>query len=91
MSKYTWSAASERSFEGFVLGSVPDQLLGMVEEEHLEVVVEGVAHQHPVLDDLRHLGLHLLELGRLRQVLGPHPGHCRAVVCHLGNVRVRLH
>ena len=59
----------------------------MVEEEDLEVVVDGVPHKDPVPDHLRHLRLDLHELRRPHQVFRPHPRHSRAVIRDLKIMR----
>ena len=57
---------------------------------HLEVVMDGMAHQDSVLDQLCHLPLNLVEGGSSCQVLGSHPGHCRPVVCHLMSMSISI-
>ena len=43
----------------------------MIKVEHFEVVMYGVAHQEPALENVRHLGLHRLKVGRPPKVLWP--------------------
>ena len=55
----------------------------MVKEEDLEVVVDGVTHENPVLDHICHLRLDILELLGPHQILGPHTRHSCTVISHL--------
>jgi len=54
--------SSEAVPEVFVDWRVPDQLARMIEEQDLHVVLEGVANQDSVLQQIAHLLLHYLEI-----------------------------
>lgn len=58
----TGGASSEGRAEGFVGRGVPDLGPGVVQEEDLQVVPDGVSHQEAVFDDLVNFPLDLQKL-----------------------------
>ena len=56
--------------------------------DNLQVMMNGVAHQDSVLDQLRHLRLDLFEVRSSDQILRSHSGDLRPVVRHLNMAEI---